>query len=89
MKRKYREVLSSTGEVEEEADILVVKHNNWFRRNISLTGLYCHFSNYGESILKPTIIGIITIGISTLFWLHRVTHHFNLVFRKTMLFLRT
>jgi hypothetical protein len=27
------------------------------------------FSTYGESIVKPTIIGIITIGLSTLFWL--------------------
>jgi hypothetical protein len=26
-------------------------------------------SSYGESIVKPTIIGIITVGLSTLFWL--------------------
>jgi hypothetical protein len=28
-----------------------------------------HFSDYGESIIKPTIIGAITVGLSTLFWL--------------------
>jgi len=46
-----------------------IQKNNWFRGNFSLTGLYYYFSTYGESILKPTIIGIITIGLSTLFWL--------------------
>jgi hypothetical protein len=33
-----------------------------------LTGLYYRFSNYGESIAKPTIIGAIMIGLSALFW---------------------
>jgi hypothetical protein len=47
----------------------VLIENGWPRRNLSLTGLYYHFSKYGESILRPTIIGIITIGLSTLFWL--------------------
>jgi hypothetical protein len=47
----------------------VLIENGRLRRNLSLTGLYYHFSDYGESILKPTIIGIITIGLSTLFWL--------------------
>jgi uncharacterized protein YjbI with pentapeptide repeats len=47
----------------------VLIENGWPRRNLSLTGLYYHLSNYGESILKPTIIGIITIGLSTIFWL--------------------
>jgi hypothetical protein len=46
-----------------------IKKNDWFRRHFSLTGLYYHFSDYGESIVKPTIIGAITVGISTLFWL--------------------
>jgi hypothetical protein len=39
------------------------------RRHFSLTGLYYHLSDYGESILKPTLIGITIVGLSTLFWL--------------------
>lgn len=35
----------------------------------SLTALYHLFSNYGESIIRPTIIGAVTVGLSTLFWL--------------------
>jgi uncharacterized protein YjbI with pentapeptide repeats len=62
LKRRYREVLSQDGSG-------ITKRNCWFRRNLSLTGLYYHFSTYGESIAKPIIIGAITIGLSTLFWL--------------------
>ena len=47
----------------------VLIENGRLRRNLSLTGLYYHFSNYGESIAKPAIIGAITVGISTLFWI--------------------
>ena len=47
----------------------VLRKNGRFRRHFSLTGLYYHFSTYGESILKPTIIGVIIVGLSTLFWL--------------------
>jgi hypothetical protein len=47
----------------------IVKQNGWLKRNLSLTGLYYHFSKYGESIVRPTIIGAITVGLSTLFWL--------------------
>ena len=47
----------------------IIDYRGWFRRNLSLTGLYYHFSNYGESIVRPTIIGAITVGLSTLFWL--------------------
>jgi hypothetical protein len=36
-----------------------------------LTGLYYHFSRYGESITRPAIVGVITVLLSTLFW---VTH---------------
>jgi hypothetical protein len=43
--------------------------NGWLRRNFSLNGLYYHFSRYGESIWRPTAIGAITVGLSTLFWL--------------------
>ena len=62
LKRNYREVQSEDGGT-------IVKPNCWLRRNLSLTGLYYHFSTYGESILKPTIIGVVIVGLSTLFWL--------------------
>jgi hypothetical protein len=47
----------------------VLRRNGWLRRNFSLNGLYYHFSRYGESIWRPTAIGAITIGLSTLLWL--------------------
>jgi hypothetical protein len=59
LKRKYRPIRGSSS----------VKKNDWFRRQFSLTGLYYHLSSYGESIVKPTIIGAVTVGLSTLFWL--------------------
>ena len=39
--------------------------NCWFRRNLSLTGLYYQFSNYGESIARPTIIVLCVIVLSS------------------------
>jgi uncharacterized protein YjbI with pentapeptide repeats len=42
--------------------------NGWFMKHFSLTGLYYHLSKYGESISRPTLIGAITILLSTLFW---------------------
>jgi hypothetical protein len=65
LKRKYREVVSK-----EEANILKIKQNNWFRRNLfSLTGWYYHLSRYGESLLRPTLADMVIIFLSTLFWL--------------------
>lgn len=46
-----------------------IRKNNPFEKNISLTGLYYHFSTYGESIAKPLAVGAIIVGLSTLFWL--------------------
>ena len=43
LKRKYREVLS------EDGSRITVKPNCWFRRNLSLTGLYYHLSRWRES----------------------------------------
>ncbi|MFY9872479.1 MAG: hypothetical protein WAK17_22440 [Candidatus Nitrosopolaris sp.] len=60
LKRKYRSIGGSKE---------LVKKNDWFRKHFSLTGLYHLFSNYGESIVRPTIIGVITVGLSTMFWL--------------------
>jgi hypothetical protein len=45
------------------------EHNGFWRKNFSLIGLYYHFSTYGESVVKPTIIGAIIVGLSTIFWL--------------------
>jgi uncharacterized protein YjbI with pentapeptide repeats len=42
--------------------------NGWFRKHLSLTGLYYHLSRYGESISRPTLIAVITVTLSTLFW---------------------
>jgi hypothetical protein len=64
LKRNYRTIHSKDNPYSN-----VIKKNNWFRRHFSLTGLYYHFSDYGESIVKPTIIGAITVALSTFFWL--------------------
>jgi hypothetical protein len=75
LKRKYKEkeekntLGSGDGSSTDPKTVVTISRNGWLRRNMSLTGLYYHFSNYGESIAKPTIIGAITVGLSTLFWL--------------------
>jgi hypothetical protein len=43
LRRKYQNIRTKTSNGFE------VKENCWFRRNPSLTRLYYHFSNYGES----------------------------------------
>ena len=73
LKRKYKEnekkntSRRNNGSSTEPA--VTISRNRWLRRNFSLTGLYYHLSNYGESIAKPIIIGAIIVGLSTLFWL--------------------
>jgi hypothetical protein len=49
--------------------------NSWLRRHFSLIGLYFHLSDYGESVTKPTLTGIVTIFLSTLFWLTQSNPH--------------
>jgi hypothetical protein len=69
LKRKYRE-LKLKGDNSPIPNIKYVYiQNGWLRRNFSLNGLYYHFSRYGESIWRPTAIGVITVGLSTLLWL--------------------
>jgi hypothetical protein len=63
LKRNYREVKAN------DNSSIIVESNSFIRRHLSLTGLYYHFSKYGESIVRPTIIGMATVGISTLFWM--------------------
>jgi hypothetical protein len=68
LKRKYREVnyKDSENSIETKYDI---KKNCWFRRNIfSLTGWYHLLSNYGESLLRPTIAGMIIVFLATFFF---------------------
>ena len=67
LKRHYRNVRS---EIKNGLDKgFEVKKNRWFRRNFSLTGLYHIFSNYGESIWRPTTVGAVIVVLSTLLWL--------------------
>jgi hypothetical protein len=83
LKRKYREALTISpikrklwlklklkGNNDPIPNIEnVLKQNGPLIRNFSLNGLYYHFSRYGESIWRPTAIGAITVGLSTLLWL--------------------
>ena len=59
VKRDKRSPLPNVGELIE---------NGWFRKHLSLTGLYYHLSRYGESISRPTLIAVIIVTLSTLFW---------------------
>jgi uncharacterized protein YjbI with pentapeptide repeats len=83
LKRKYREVPSISDfklrlinaykklKRDQSPPPEVVYHlekTGPIRRNFSLTGLYYHFSRYGESIARPTIVWIIVVLLSTLFW---------------------
>jgi hypothetical protein len=85
LKRKYREALTispikrklwlrlklklkgNNSPIPNIENVLI--QNGRLRRNFSLNGLYYHFSRYGESIWRPTVIGAITVGLSTLLWL--------------------
>jgi hypothetical protein len=78
LKRKYRDI-SSVSDLEfkiilvrklreKKGSIPNVIENDRVRRNFSLTGLYYHFSRYGESIARPIGIGAIILILSTIFW---------------------
>jgi uncharacterized protein YjbI with pentapeptide repeats len=63
LKRKYRTVRSKNGKD------FVAKKNGWFRRNLSLTGLYYNLSVYGEDLKRPALILLLPVFIlSTLYW---------------------
>ena len=62
LKRKYREVKS------KESPKYKIKKNNIVWRNISLTGWYHLLSNYGESLVRPTVAGIIIVLFATFFF---------------------
>jgi uncharacterized protein YjbI with pentapeptide repeats len=60
LKRNYRE-FNSEGNYK-------IKRNGWFRRNVSLAGLYYHLSRYGESLFRPAVLGIMIVSLSILYW---------------------
>jgi hypothetical protein len=72
LQRKYQENENGNASGDSTSSstdhVVTINQNGWLTRNFSLTGLYYHFSNYGESIAKPTMIGAIIVGLSTLFW---------------------
>jgi hypothetical protein len=47
----------------------VVRKKRWLTRNFSLTAIYYHISTYGESVTKPSIIGLLILLGATLFWM--------------------
>jgi hypothetical protein len=53
----------------------VLRDNGPLKNHFSLTGLYHHISKYGESIVRPTIIGIITVGLQHCFGLCKASQH--------------
>ena len=36
--------------------------------------MYYHSSGYGEDLLRPTLIGVVVVFLSTLFWKMRAAH---------------
>ncbi|MGN6624943.1 MAG: pentapeptide repeat-containing protein [Candidatus Nitrosocosmicus sp.] len=68
LKRKYREDLLAIRNIEDKIEtVYQIKKNCWFRRNIfSLTGWYHLLSNYGESLWRPTVAGIVIVFLFSL-----------------------
>jgi uncharacterized protein YjbI with pentapeptide repeats len=61
LKRKYRKIYSINSERGYD-----IKENSFLRRNLfSLIGWYRILSNYGESLLKPTVVGMLIIFFFT------------------------
>jgi hypothetical protein len=67
LKRLYREEKNILADGTSSSYRVV--QNGLFRRNFSLTGFYYHLSKYGEDLLRPTLVGIVIVFLSTLFWL--------------------
>jgi hypothetical protein len=73
LKRNFREVRTAK-KIKGSKDVpkieISIRKNHPLRRHLfSLTALYHLFSNYGESIWRPTVIGIGIVVLSTLFWI--------------------
>jgi len=52
-----------------------VVYNNWFRRNLSITNVYKLLCLYGENHIRPIVLMLIVIAISTIL---RLLLHSNL-----------
>jgi len=70
LKRKYREKITKKyDQNNKEETNYEIKKNCWFRRNIfSLTGWYHLLSNYGESLWRFTVAGMIIVLLVTFFF---------------------
>ena len=66
LKRKYRTVHSENSQDRESTEL--VKKNDWFRRNLSITGLYYHLFRYGESLSRIALAIALFFCLTTLFW---------------------
>jgi hypothetical protein len=67
MKRKYK--VKRTG-----ANMYTYSLKPWIVRNLSLTGLYYNLSEYGQSVLRPTLFGIGIIALSSFLWFTQPDH---------------
>ena len=85
LKRMYKEIPSKEG-----ANSLVIKQNNWLKRNLfSLTGLYYHLSRYGEDLLRPTVAGSILYHFQFCFLQHNQSQpRTNSFFQQFLLILQ-
>jgi uncharacterized protein YjbI with pentapeptide repeats len=59
LKRLYRETISRDNRI-------TIKKNNWFSRNLSMTGLYYRISDYGLSYKRPASIAALFIFVDIL-----------------------
>ena len=60
LKRKYKQL--------SKEPRYVVGSYKWIYRNFSLTGLYYHLFNYGESFFRPLVIFVLPFFIFSLFY---------------------
>jgi hypothetical protein len=75
LKRKYRERIVK--------DRYTIKKNSWFRRNISLTGLYHVLLNYGQDYKRPALIALSIVLVPILYsFIQILLSNRNLAFAK-------
>lgn len=58
----------------DQQKIYRVSLKQWPLRNLSFIGLYYNLSEYGQSILRPTLFGIAIIALSTFLWFTQPDH---------------
>jgi hypothetical protein len=67
LKRQYREKIRK----KENKYTYTIIQNDWFRKNLSLTGLYYNLSEYGLKYEKPAIIAV---GVILFYILYNIIH---------------